>query len=387
MTKITNKTKKVFLILLFACTGLLIALTYLNDSYLFLLIIPPMTVMYEGLVNDYTKQRVKKKLNWSLIYADSEEFDKLTNSFKVKNSKYFYITIPHKYMDILEGNCESLNEFLNYLDKNRIKEIIISHDKIDYNTFFNLLEELRKRKIKVKVSSASFNVLNKTVGKPFSAGKKIVSLDNNYNVMSHITKRVVDFILACIGVIILSPLFLVVGIIIKATSSGPIIFKQTRIGKNGKPFSFYKFRSMYKLEGEDSERKEMMIKFIKESKNQSADTKVINLARVTWIGKILRRTSLDELPQLFNVIKGDMSLVGPRPCIPYEFENYEIWHKRRTDVLPGCTGLWQVSGRSLVSFDESILLDLCYVYTMNLFMDIRIILKTLPVMFFSKGGK
>ncbi len=141
------------------------------------------------------------------------------------------------------------------------------------------------------------------------------------------------------------------------------------------------------VDGEDDEeRKEKMIEFIKNGGEESGQ-KVINENRITTIGKYLRATSLDELPQLLNVIKGDMSLVGPRPCLPYEYEHYDTWQKRRTNTLPGLTGVWQVWGRSSVSFKDSIVLDLYYINNMSPWLDLQLILKTVPVMIFSKGGK
>ena len=116
-------------------------------------------------------------------------------------------------------------------------------------------------------------------------------------------------------------------------------------------------------------------------------TKIISNSRVTKIGHLLRRTSLDELPQLFNVLKGDMSVVGPRPCLPYEYDNYDNWQKRRLNVMPGCTGVWQVTGRSSVSFKDSVVLDLYYINTMSVWLDIQLTIKTIPVMLFSRGGK
>ena len=145
---------------------------------------------------------------------------------------------------------------------------------------------------------------------------------------------------------------------------------------------------MKELKGEDEDRKKKMIEFMKNGVDNSADdTKVINESRVTWIGNIIRKTSLDELPQLFNVIKGDMSLVGPRPCLPYEYDNYDEWQKRRVSVIPGCTGVWQVWGRSQVNFKESVVLDLYYINNMSPWLDIQLIFQTIPVMLFSRGAK
>jgi lipopolysaccharide/colanic/teichoic acid biosynthesis glycosyltransferase len=140
---------------------------------------------------------------------------------------------------------------------------------------------------------------------------------------------------------------------------------------------------MYVKNGEDEKRKAMMLEFMV---NNNA-CKIIDEGRITPIGRFIRKTSLDELPQLYNVIRGDMSIVGPRPCLGYEFEHYSDWQKRRVNGIPGCTGIWQVSGRSNVSFNDSIVLDLYYLMKMSPWYDIKLILKTIPVMLFSRGGK
>ncbi|NTV46743.1 MAG: sugar transferase, partial [Chlorobiales bacterium] len=164
------------------------------------------------------------------------------------------------------------------------------------------------------------------------------------------------------------------------------------------PFDFYKFRSMY-VNNDDKIHREFVKSFIKEAKENGQDIhstdnggqngevkKIVNDPRVTPIGRFLRKTSLDELPQLINVLKGEMSLVGPRPCMPYEWDEYDAWHQRRLSVTPGCTGLWQVSGRSLVGFNDMVILDLYYIDNMSPMLDLKLILKTIPVMFFAKGG-
>ena len=141
--------------------------------------------------------------------------------------------------------------------------------------------------------------------------------------------------------------------------------------------------------GNDGEKfRHQLVQFIRNKKpNGNGSTKVVNESRITSVGRFIRKTSLDELPQLFNVIKGDMSLVGPRPCLPYEWEHYEEWHKKRLDITPGCTGIWQVSGRSLVAFDDMVVLDFYYIRNASLFLDIQLLFKTIPVMVFGKGGK
>jgi exopolysaccharide biosynthesis polyprenyl glycosylphosphotransferase len=206
-------------------------------------------------------------------------------------------------------------------------------------------------------------------------------------------KRGLDIIGACVAIVVFSPLMLIIAAAIKRTSPGPIVFKQTRLGCTGVPFVFYKFRSM-SLNSDDRIHREYVASLIKgdhAAVNQGDAAKPIykikSDPRVTRIGSILRKTSMDELPQLFNVVKGDMSLVGPRPPIPYEAEKYEPWHLRRIlEIKPGITGLWQVEGRSKTSFDDMVRLDLRYVRNCSLLLDVKILLKTFAVVLKREGA-
>jgi lipopolysaccharide/colanic/teichoic acid biosynthesis glycosyltransferase len=203
-----------------------------------------------------------------------------------------------------------------------------------------------------------------------------------------VLKRICDPIVALIALVMLLPFLLVTALLIKLDSSGPVLFTHTRIGRNGRPFTFYKFRSMVVGSDRDVERQEKLRLFIGEGKpDKSNTTKIVDDQKVTRIGRFIRKTSVDELPQLLNVVKGDMSLVGPRPCLPYEWENYAAWHKRRLSVTPGCTGVWQVLGRSEVGFRDMVILDLFYAYNISFHLDFWLVLKTIPVMLFGTGGK
>ena len=192
-------------------------------------------------------------------------------------------------------------------------------------------------------------------------------------------KKCIDIAGSLTGLLLFSPIFLVLAIVIKATSPGPVFFRQDRVGYNGKVFSFLKFRSM-KADNDASEHKAYIAKFINEQQNSAVEPGVFKLTndpRITPIGRFIRKTSLDELPQLINVLKGDMSLVGPRPPIPYECELYDVWHRRRLfSCKPGITGLWQVVGRSRTTFDEMVRLDLKYIREWSLWLDIKILLMT-----------
>jgi lipopolysaccharide/colanic/teichoic acid biosynthesis glycosyltransferase len=206
-------------------------------------------------------------------------------------------------------------------------------------------------------------------------------------------KRCLDLFGAIIGLILFFPLMTLTAMTIKLTSPGPAIFKQSRIGSKGCRFTFYKFRSMY-VNNDDHVHREYLHKLI-EGNHEDINHgewdqpffKIKNDNRITPVGKIIRKLSLDELPQLFNVLKGEMSLVGPRPPIPYEVEKYKPWHFRRIlEIKPGITGLWQVDGRSRTSFDEMVRLDLRYTKDWSVWLDIKILLKTVKAVIDAKGA-
>ena len=205
----------------------------------------------------------------------------------------------------------------------------------------------------------------------------------NRSKTSRLIKRAMDIAGSLLALMMLSPVLLVVAVAIKLSSPGPIFFRQQRMGQHGKRFPFLKFRSMYFTEDHTIHKEYVkdLISGLNGSKNgngnQTSVYKLTNDPRITRIGRILRRTSLDEVPQFLNVLAGQMSLVGPRPPIPYEFESYDVWHVQRLlAVKPGITGLWQVEGRSRVTFDEMVRLDLKYASSWSVWLDLKILLKT-----------
>jgi len=197
------------------------------------------------------------------------------------------------------------------------------------------------------------------------------------------TKRLIDVLGSLFLLAMLSPVFLLVAAAIKLNSSGPVLFRQKRIGEHGTPFTFLKFRSMY-TNNDPSEHEEYVRQLIagqaeKKPANGNGEGvfKLTNDPRITPVGRMLRRSSLDELPQLINVLRGEMSLVGPRPPVPYEVEAYATWHRRRLlEAKPGITGLWQVHGRSRVEFDDMVRLDLRYARDCSPLLDLKILLQT-----------
>jgi lipopolysaccharide/colanic/teichoic acid biosynthesis glycosyltransferase len=206
-------------------------------------------------------------------------------------------------------------------------------------------------------------------------------------------KRPMDIVGSALALLIFSPLMLLTALAVKLTSPGPIIFRQTRLGKGGDPFVFYKFRSMV-VNGDDRIHREFVASLIKgehEKVNQQDAAqpmyKIKADPRVTPVGRFIRKTSIDELPQLLNVFKGEMSLIGPRPPLPYEAESYQTWHLRRVlDIRPGITGLWQVEGRSKVSFDDMVRMDLRYVRGCSLLLDLKILAKTVLAVLNCRGA-
>ena len=276
------------------------------------------------------------------------------------------------------------------VQEHSVVEILICLENSSHDKLLEIIDTCYKTSASVKIASPLFDIIPSKVITENYGNIPVVGLMNlDPSEFQLGLKRLFDIVLSTIGVILWMPIFFLVAILIKLDSPGPIIFRQTRLGKNAKPFSLFKFRSMLVGSDADTTREKSVSEFIR-GKSTSAGvttTKIVDESRVTRIGKLIRKTSIDEMPQLFNVLVGDMSLVGPRPCLPYEWEHYEEWHKKRSTVTPGCTGVWQVSGRSEVGFEDMVILDLYYVYNSSLTLDFQIMLKTIPVMIFGKGAK
>jgi len=281
------------------------------------------------------------------------------------------------------------NEIEDLIKKYHVDEIIVAVESENYDKFLDVIDLCKKLDVNTRITSELFDVVAEKVSTEKYSDIPVIDVSTQYN--NGITlalKRFFDIVISIFALLILSPVILFIMIAIKVSAPGNILFKQARIGKNGKEFQFYKFRSMREsTEGEkEEERVKKMIEFMKDDSAESG-TKIINDSRITWIGKIIRKASLDELPQLLNVLKGEMSIVGPRPCLPYEYENYDNWQKRRVNVVPGCTGVWQVWGRSSVSFKESVVLDLYYINNMSPWFDIQIMFQTVPAILTARGAE
>jgi lipopolysaccharide/colanic/teichoic acid biosynthesis glycosyltransferase len=212
-----------------------------------------------------------------------------------------------------------------------------------------------------------------------------------HSALRDIAKRTLDIVGSLALLLVLSPLLLLIALLVKVTSRGPIFFRQVRVGVSGKPFTMFKFRTMH-MDADHGLHRQFVTEFINAgaAANPSGDSglfKIVNDPRVTFVGRLLRKSSLDELPQLWNVLRGDMSLVGPRPPLSYEVEQYKRWHYRRVlEAKPGITGLWQVAGRSRTNFDDMVRLDLQYVQNQSAWTDIKILLATPRAVISGKGA-
>jgi exopolysaccharide biosynthesis polyprenyl glycosylphosphotransferase len=282
------------------------------------------------------------------------------------------------------GRTNDLPEIVEEFDAD---DVIIAQSTAGHTDLLRMIESARSSRASVRIASDLYRVIPEKVAVEHYAGIPVllVSKRGNGPVM-RMYKRVFDAVASALALLVLALPLAVIAILIKADSRGPVLFRDKRIGKGGREFLLYKFRTMYE-NSDDAIHREYVTDFIKrEVPADGAVRKIVDDPRVTRLGRYLRRTSLDELPQLVNVLKGEMSLVGPRPCRRYEWEQYDQWHRRRMDTLPGCTGLWQVAGRSAVDFDDMVVMDLFYIESMSPLLDLKIMFRTLPVMFFGKGG-
>jgi lipopolysaccharide/colanic/teichoic acid biosynthesis glycosyltransferase len=200
-------------------------------------------------------------------------------------------------------------------------------------------------------------------------------------------KRILDLVLASVALVLLSPVIAVVAMLSWATSGSPVLFRQERIGWRARPFTMLKFRTMVGNDDDSALREIVRLELADARTEEDGSFKLADDPRVTRVGSWLRRTSLDELPQLINVVRGDMSLVGPRPALPWEYEMFPLEYRRRTDVIPGITGLWQVNGRSRLSTPDMLRLDVEYVDSWSLRLDLSILIRTIPALVRGDGAR
>jgi len=272
-----------------------------------------------------------------------------------------------------------------------VNELIVCVESLEQSRFLGLLKSCLDTSAAVKVSSPLYAVIPEHLDIEKYGNVGVVTISQaGPGPVYETYKRVFDLVLAAIGALLLVPVFAAIAFAIKVESAGPVLYTQTRVGRHGRGFKFYKFRSMRVGSDTDPDRETSYAKLISgewTGGDAESPAKIVDSAKVTRVGAFLRKSSLDELPQLLNVIRGNMSLVGPRPCLPYEWNHYQDWHKQRASVTPGCTGVWQVFGRSLVGFQDMVIFDLFYSQNASLGLDLWLLLKTIPVMVTGRGGK
>lgn len=287
------------------------------------------------------------------------------------------------------GKLEGLPEAIRDSGAN---EVIIADPQVNGDALFEVMMRCgRRRGVEFRIAPSLFNCLpRKTEIDQIGVLPMIRLFREPLSNGARILKRTSDLIISALAIALLFPVWLLIAILIKLDSKGPVFYTQERVGMDGRLFLLYKFRTMDP--GADSElHREYQRAFIAGRAeanlgNEKKPTyKLLADPRITRVGSLLRKTSLDEVPQLLNVLLGDMSIVGPRPPIPYEVEAYELWHRKRLDMKPGLTGLWQVSGRNRLPFEEMVRLDLFYIENWSLLLDLKIILRTVFVMMGREG--
>jgi len=276
-----------------------------------------------------------------------------------------------------------LTDISEILVKNHIDEVIFTSHPIEIKTMQNILEECEELGIKSLIPLNYFDLkIAKTEFEHLHNIPILAYTTTSTNVMDLFFKYLLDRIIAFLIIIMISPVMVTIALIIKFTSKGPILFRQVRSGLYGRPFVFYKFRSMY------IDAEEKLKELQKFNEMEGPVFKMKNDPRVTPFGRFIRKTSLDELPQLFNVLKGEMSLVGPRPPLPKEVEQYKRWQRRKLSMKPGITCVWQVSGRNeITDFDQWMKLDLWYIDNWSLWLDFNLLFRTVYVVLTMQGAR
>lgn len=280
------------------------------------------------------------------------------------------------------GGMDRVAEIARTLDA---EEIYIAINEIEYSSLLDIIERCRLTGLPVTVATDHFRIIHNKIGtSEFESIDSMTLRPRDLESASWQVKRLLDVVGATTFILLLSPLLAVIALSIKLTSPGPIFYRSQVVGRKGKLFTWYKFRTMV-VHRDETIHREHLRKIITQN---GATEKLVNDPRVTSVGRILRKYSLDELPQLFNVLHGEMSLIGPRPCLQYEYEHFHDWHKQRFSITPGMTGLWQVLGRNKedVTFNDSIILDLYYIQNYSLWLDFKILLKTIPTVILGRGG-
>jgi undecaprenyl-phosphate galactose phosphotransferase len=343
--------------------------------------------------NDWMRRHFRRQV---AIVGSDEEAQRITSHIIDQNAP-FWVTgfvgaeeVSTLEIPVSKDRLGELKELPLIVSRKKIDEIIITDENIDKRILISLLDYCTSEGLTVWFSPKLMPIIDLKLHIDVFCGLQMIRLCSQKN--SYIFNKIkhgFDALIVLPVFFLLLPLFVMIGIAIKLSSRGPVFYRAKAVGRNGKLFNLYKFRSM-QIDTGNEIHKEYVTKLINGQITQNSGKggvfKVTDDQRVTLIGKLLRKFSLDELPQLINVLKGEMSLVGPRPCLPYEYEAYKDWHKKRLSIRPGITGVWQVAGRSAVSFEDMVLLDLYYIYNRNILMDMNILYETIFAVLEKRGA-
>jgi exopolysaccharide biosynthesis polyprenyl glycosylphosphotransferase len=349
-------------------------------------------VMVHLVFNNYFRRHFRRQV---LLIGMNEDAERITDLI-IRRKAPFWIagTISPQpcgrlMSSVPKSNLGRIQDLEAILGEHFFQEAIITDETIEKAELIGLLDFFTSKGINVWFIPKLMPIIGIKLYIDDLCGNPMVRLSHRWQEgVFQKAKYVIDAAAALVGIILTSPVLLTLALVIKLTSPGPIFYQAQAVGKGGRLFRMYKFRSMISGASKDI-HKDYVSRMIRGEIIQDGSGKTLKITddpRVTKIGKLMRRTSLDELPQLINVLKGEMSLVGPRPCLTYEYEIYKDWHKRRTAVRPGITGLWQVVGRSEVNFEDMILLDLYYIYNRSLELDLSILFETGFVVLRKKGA-
>lgn len=312
----------------------------------------------------------RPKLGYKLVgYVDDE-------------SRFSQWTLPARYPNgDLVPHIGTNQDLIELTQQHQIDEVIVALPAVMHATINEIINQCREYAVEFTLVPDIFELRVDALNFQQINGVPVIGLKaNNLTGWNYVVKRVSDIVLALLAILVCAIPFLLITIAIKFDSPGPIIHKQTRIGKNGKPFTFYKFRSMY------INADQIFEKLQEFNTTGGATFKMVDDPRRTKVGRFLRRTSIDELPQIFNILAGHMSWVGPRPAIDRELPKFNEWQFRRFEVTPGLTGLWQVSGRSNLPFDDMVKLDIYYTENWSVWLDLKIMLRTIPAVLSGRGA-
>lgn len=367
--------------------------TFSRKWILLLFIFSTFLILTSRLIIELTTIKLLQKLDiksGTIIVGIGENANRIKDSFRKYSMEGDTIL---GYVDeksrILKNKkyCKDFN-ILGYLEdirevicKNGIQRVIISSPEYQYNEILEILEKIKGLDISILIFPGFFEFSVKRMSMREIAGIPLMQVSNiGFFGFNLFLKNLTDYLLGSIIFIFFVPIYLIMGLAIKLDSPGPVFYQQRRYTKDCKLFYMYKFRSMY-IDA-DQRIKEL------EGYNEADGPlfKIKDDPRITRVGRLIRRFSIDELPQIINVLKGELSLVGPRPPLPHEVEQYDEWEMKRMNVKQGVTGLWQTSGRSELSFEEMARLDLYYIQNWSIEMDIKILLKTIPTVLFGKGA-